>query len=140
MTAPAGAGTPEGGVDAQAGARRPASPGRVIAILLAVLVAGVLVTGIVLYAVDYRIDATVQETRCDLLQVTVKTKQFGIEHTVRDVPADQCGVLEPGDFVQYRIRSQRTTLYDEEGGRCLYDSETGPYCGQRGGGGILGIA
>lgn len=139
MTAPAGAGTPEVGVDGQDGARRRANASKVVLVVLAVLVAGLLVTGVVLYAVDYRIDATVQETRCDLLEVKVKTKQFGIEHTVRDVPVDQCGVLEPGDFVQYRIRSQRTTLYDEEGGRCLYDSETGPYCGQ-GGGGILGLA
>lgn len=97
------------------------------------------VAGAGMYAADYRVDATVQETRCDLLQVKVHTRLFGLEHTVKEVPADQCSVLEPGNFVQYRIRTQRTTLYDREGGECLYDSETGPYCGERGttGGGLL---
>ena len=92
----------------------------------------VLVGGAILYATDYKVDATVQETRCDLLQVKVQTKLFGLDHTVKDVPLDQCNVLEPGNFVEYRIRSQRTTLYDREGGQCLYDSQTGPYCGERG--------
>lgn len=83
--------------------------------------------------------AAVSETRCELLQVKVHTRLFGIDHTVQDVPVQQCNALEPGNFVQYRVRSQRTTLYDREGGQCLYDSETGLYCGERGamGGGLL---
>ncbi len=106
------------------------------------LIGVAVVAGVVLYATDYRVDATVQETRCDLLQVKVKTKALGIEHTVTQVPAQQCGLLEPGNFVQYRLRSQRTTLYDHEGGDCLYDSKTGAYCGERStmGGGLPFVA
>ena len=52
-------------------------------------------------------------------------RQFGLEHTVQDVPLAQCLLLEPGDYVKYRIRTQRTTLYDASGD-CVYDSGTGP--------------
>ena len=105
------------------------------------IVGGVLgllvVTGVVLYAVDYKIEADVEQTRCAEGEVDVKTKLFGIDHTVKGVPADQCGILEAGNHVEYRIRSQRTTLYESEGGRCIYDSKTGPYCGQAGSSGGL---
>lgn len=93
------------------------------------LLGAALVAGAVLYAIDFQVDATVQETDCDLLQVKVQTKLFGIDHTVTDLPADQCRAISPGNFVEYRLRTQRTTLYETEGGDCLYDSETGPYCG-----------
>ena len=97
-----------------------------IAILLVVGTVGV---GAYLYFDDYRVEATVQETRCAEGEVDVKTKLFGIEHTVADVPLQQCGMLERGNFVEYRVRSERTTLYDVEGGQCIYDSLTGPFCG-----------
>ena len=97
--------------------------GWVLAVVFALLflAAGV---GAILWATDYKVEADVTDTRCDALQVTVKTRQFGVQHTVQDVPLDQCLLIEPGDFVEYRIRSQRTTLYDA-GGECVYDSRTG---------------
>lgn len=99
-----------------------------------VLVAGLLVAGAVgtaayLYTSDYKVEATVQETRCSQGEIDVKTKLFGIEHTVPDVPLQQCSLLAPGNFVEYRVKSQRTTLWDVEGGQCIYDSATGPFCG-----------
>lgn len=90
------------------------------------LLALVAAAGAFLYWSDYKVDATVQETNCSLFEVTVKTKQFGIEHTVTDVPLRECLLLQPGSFVEYRIRTQHTTLYLSEGGDCIYDSRTGP--------------
>ena len=86
--------------------------------------------GAVLYASDYRIDATVQQTHCERGEVEVKTKTLGIDHTVSGVPSQQCGALEAGNFVEYRVKSKRTTIFDAEGGQCIYDSVTGPSCGQ----------
>lgn len=97
--------------------------------IVAVLVVGVLGVGGYLYATDYKLEATVQDTDCGRGDVDVKTKLFGLEHTVPDVPAQQCNLLAPGNFVEYRLRSERTTLYQSEGGACIYDSETGPACG-----------
>lgn len=97
-----------------------------VAGLAGVLVAGLAVTGVILYVTDYKVDATVQETDCMLSQVKVHTKQFGLDHTVTDIPVHECLLLKPGHFVEYRIRTQRTTLYTSEGGDCIYDSVTGP--------------
>lgn len=91
-----------------------------------VIVVGLAATGAILYATDYKVDASVQETNCGLAQVKVHTKQFGLHHTVTDIPLQQCLLLNPGNFVEYRIRTQRTTLYASEGGDCIYDSLTGP--------------
>ncbi|MEK6976582.1 MAG: hypothetical protein AABY18_09600 [Candidatus Thermoplasmatota archaeon] len=99
--------------------------GRVAGFLFSVLFL-VAILGALLYVADYKVDATVEDTRCDVLEVTVRTKQFGLEHTVRGIPVTQCLLLEPGNFVEYRIRTQRTTLYESEGGDCIYDSKTGP--------------
>lgn len=104
-------------------------------------VAGLLVVGVggtaaYLYATDYKVDATVTSTDCAAGEVGVKTKLFGLEHTVPDVPVQQCALIKPGNFVEYRIKSERTTLWDIEGGRCIYDSLTGPGCG--GGAPLLG--
>lgn len=83
------------------------------------------VAGGILWATDYEVKADVEETRCDVSQVTVRTRQFGVVHTVDDVPLTQCLLVEPGDYVEYRIRTQRTTLYDANGD-CVYDSIQGP--------------
>lgn len=80
--------------------------------------------GFVLYLQDYKLEAHVQDTRCERSEVEIKTKQFGIVHTVTEVPLNECLVLQVGSFVEYRIRSQRTTLYLSEGGDCVYDSQT----------------
>lgn len=93
------------------------------------LVVGIGGTGAYLYATDYKVDATVTGKDCAAGEVDVKTKLFGLEHTVADVPMQQCALLEKGNFVEYRIKSERTTLWDVEGGRCIYDSRTGPGCG-----------
>lgn len=81
-----------------------------------------------MYASDFAIEATVVDTECGFLggtrEITVKTKLFGIEHTLEDVPEEQCTTVREGNFAVYHIRSGHTTLYDREGGNCLYDSET----------------
>lgn len=98
-------------------------------------IAGILVltavgTGVYLYASDYKVGATVQDTNCADNEVMVKTKQFAITHTVKDVPFTECSQLAPGSFVEYYVRSQRTTLYASEGGECLYDTQSGVRCGK----------
>lgn len=85
--------------------------------------------GVYLYATDFKLSATIQETRCVDGEIDVETKKLGIDHTVKKVPAEQCNRLEAGNFVEYRVRSKRTTLYEVEGGECIYDSKTGPFCG-----------
>lgn len=99
---------------------------RSLLVTLFALLAVVAGIGFVLYLADYKVEANVQETHCQHGEVHVKTKQFGIEHTVKDIPMHECVLLKPGSFVEYRIRTQRTTLYVSEGGDCVYDSATGP--------------
>jgi hypothetical protein len=98
-----------------------------IAFVLVVLV--VSVAGL-LYASDFAVEATVVDKDCGPLlgdngQVTVRTKLFGIEHTMGGLPASQCSLVQQDNFVEYRIRSGRTSLYESEGGRCIYDSVDG---------------
>ena len=95
-----------------------------------VLVVGVGGTAAYLYATDYTLKADVEGKQCGPLEnvVSIHTRAFGIDHDVKDIPDQECSLLQPGDYVEYRIRSQRTTLYRD--GDCLYDSLTGPHCGQ----------
>jgi hypothetical protein len=102
----------------------------VIGTIAGILVLGAVGTGVYLYATDYKIQATVQETDCAAGEVVVETKLFSITHTVKDVPFAECSQLAPGSFVEYYLRSQRTTLYASEGGPCIYDTKTGVRCGQ----------
>jgi hypothetical protein len=100
-----------------------------IAVLLVVLL---VVLAVSAYASDYAVDATVQETKCSLKppMVAVDAGLFGTRDV--EVTADQCGILRKDNYVVYHIRSKHTTIYEAKGGRCLYDSETGLYCGAAG--------
>lgn len=99
-------------------------------VALVVLLGGV---GAIAYAADAPVEATIIEKDCPGAlrggpgEVTVKTKLFGIEHSL-DVPRDQCLAVQEGNFARYHVRSQRTELYDKEGGRCIFDSEKGIGC------------
>lgn len=99
--------------------------------LLVALVAG----GAIVYATDYGLEAEVVAKDCGATtpggafplaapSVTVKTKLGGLRHT-QGLPAQQCAVVQVGNFVVYHIRSGRTSLYESEGGACIYDSEGG---------------
>lgn len=90
----------------------------------------------ILYASDYGIEATVVDKACGggvftsgaNSVVTVKTRMFGIEHTVKGMDDALCSGLragQDGNFVIYHVQSERTILYEREGGACLYDSRTG---------------
>jgi hypothetical protein len=100
--------------------------GIVVAVAL-VGVAGVGGTAAYLYVTDYGLKADVTATDCLTQTVSVKTRAFGIDHDVHQVPEDQCNLLDPGDHVVYHIRSKHTVLY--RGGEVCYDSETGPNMG-----------
>jgi len=104
---------------------------------LGLIVALGAVVGIV-YATDYGVQATVVGKDCGSSggssgggifpvsgpSVTVKTKMAGLRHT-QSLPAEQCGIVQVGNFVIYHIRSGRTSLYQSEGGTCIYDSVGG---------------
>jgi hypothetical protein len=99
---------------------------------LGVVVALVAFAGIV-YATDYGVEATVVGKDCgagggvlplSAPSVTVKTKVGALRHT-QGLPAQQCAVVPVGGFVVYHIRSGRTSLYETEGGKCIYDSARG---------------
>ena len=97
----------------------------IVAVLLAL--GALVVAGAMMYAADYGLEATVQETRCLMSgsEVDVKTKVFGIDHTVTGISPQACRLLQPGNFVEYHMRSQRTVLYQVEGGPCLWDTSKG---------------
>jgi hypothetical protein len=103
-------------------------------IALGAVVALVAFAGIV-YATDYGLQATVVGKDCSLPgssgtfplaapSVTIKTKIGGLRHT-QSLPVDQCGAIQVGNFVVYHIRSGRTSIYQSEGGSCIYDSVGG---------------
>ncbi len=88
-------------------------------------------TGGILYATDFAVDATVIDKDCSTVigsgenSISVKTKLFGIEHTLEDVPADQCQLIQKDNFVSYRIKSERTSIWGSEGGNCIWDTVHG---------------
>jgi hypothetical protein len=89
-----------------------------------------LVIGLIAYWADYSVDATVTKkvdtgSSCE---ITVKTKMLGITHTMKDLDAQTCFAVHEGNFVTYHIRSKHTTLFESQGGNCIYDSITGPMC------------
>lgn len=123
--------------------QQPGLPGTGVKLLglISLIVGGLLVllvvAGVSLYASDYAVEATVVEKSCisrtalnpgQAGGVTVETKLFGIRYTVEDVDATTCTAIQPGNYVLFRIRSQQTTLYESEGGDCIYDSVTGAGC------------
>lgn len=93
-----------------------------LAILLVVVV---VVLGVGAYALDYGVEATVTNTDCGASppMVEVRTKLLGTTHDV-PVSSNQCFAIQRGNFVVYHIRTERATIYDREGGRCLYDTES----------------
>lgn len=82
------------------------------------------------YATDGAVDATVTDKQCGFgggtVTVVTKFPVSGIEHTLQDVPADQCNVINKGNFVRYNLQSERTSIWQSEGGSCLYDTKYGP--------------
>lgn len=94
------------------------------------------------YAADAPIEATVVDKQCgggggdggggltpfqggDT--VSVQTKLFNIDHTV-EVSREVCLAVNKGNFVEYYVRSERTVLFETEGGKCLYDSAGDASC------------
>lgn len=101
--------------------------------LLAIVTVVALLLGILglAYAADYTVEATVTDKRCfgafsgTPNSVTVQTKILAIEYTLTDLPDHQCALVNEGNYVQYRLRSSRTSIYEYEGGSCIYDSVGG---------------
>jgi hypothetical protein len=101
-------------------------------VLLGLVVAVVAVAGIA-YATDYGMEATVVSKDCGAggdggnpiplsdPSVTVKTRIGELRHT-QSIPATECQAIQPGNFVVYHIKSGRTSLFETEGGKCIYDS------------------
>lgn len=91
-------------------------------------------TGGILYATDFALEATIIDKDCggsggsgplrvlEAPEVSVETKLFGISHTIQDIPIEQCSTVQVGNFVKYHVRSERTIIYENEGGKCIYDS------------------
>ncbi len=95
--------------------------------------------GGIMYDADTTVGATVIEKQCaggtftsgSNSEVTVETRfpVPGIKHTLTEFSDSQCQILQSGkSYAEYSIRSGRTVLYSEEGGRCIYDSATGLGC------------
>lgn len=89
--------------------------------------------GGVMYLADAKVGAEVIDKRCGSLPtgssstVVVETKFPipGIEHTVKQMDNNSCQALVEGrSYAEYHLRSERVVLYEREGGRCLYDSDS----------------
>lgn len=96
--------------------------GKILGIVLLVVVL-LIAAGVYAYATDYGVEASVVSKKCaeSPPTVTVKTKVGGLAETVQ-VGVTECGVIQPGNFVVYHIRSERTIIYQSEGGKCLFDT------------------
>lgn len=103
--------------------------GKIVAVAVGLLLL-LVVVGVALFASDYGAEATVTGKNCQANPPTVdvETKLFGVDRTV-EVAKQQCFIIEKGNFVVYRIRTGQTTIYEAEGGKCIYDTVTGPGCG-----------
>jgi hypothetical protein len=102
---------------------------RLIGAAIAVVVL-LLVVGGVAYASDYAVEATVVSKDCSGAlrgngSVTVQAKLLPIEYTATGLGAPECSAVNTGNFVKYHLRSERVSLYQSEGGRCIYDTEHG---------------
>ena len=81
------------------------------------------------YAADYGLEAEVVSKQCSLLgasSITVETKVLGLRHTAGGMGHQVCTVVQSGNHIVYHVRSGRTSLYESEGGACLYDTVGGP--------------
>ena len=91
---------------------------------------GLLVLGLAiiggLYAFDAPVGATVDDKRCTAGEIDVISDFFGARTTVQDVPVQQCGAVQKGNYVSYYVRSERVSIYESKGGACIYDSVHGP--------------
>jgi hypothetical protein len=106
-----------------------------IAAVALVLVGGTVGTGAYLYATDYALKADVQDTLClgplapdEQNAVSVKTRAIGLDHDVKGIPDQECQLVSKGNYVEYHLRTKHTTLYEREGGDCIYDSLSGIFC------------
>lgn len=108
----------------------------VLKLVLLVLVGALAVAAIVAggaFVSDAKVQATVVDKQCPTPtpfgsatgQVTVRTKLFGIRYTVTDIASAQCALVQSNNFVEYHLRSQRTSLWQREGGSCIWDSVHG---------------
>lgn len=91
----------------------------------------------ILYVVDYGVQATVVAKQCSTGTagifgspagpgtITVQAKLVPLKYTMKNVPAQQCNSVQVDNFVIYHVRSERTSLYQADGGSCIYDSVHG---------------
>ncbi len=98
---------------------------KIFTIVGAIVVVGGLILG-GLWAFDIGVGATIEGKRCVAGEIDIKTQWFGAETTLTDVPAQQCAAIQNGNFVEYHIRSERTSIWASEGGQCIWDTEHGP--------------
>lgn len=94
--------------------------------LLLILLLGVVV--LVMFTSNQKVTADVVDKECYEVgegKVTVKTRLFGIRQAV-GVDREQCLLVQTGSFVEYYLRTQRTIIYEREGGACLWDTEAAP--------------
>jgi len=100
---------------------------RIVLLLVALAVVG----GALAWMADYGVEATVTRTDCvpsfggdAASTVSVQANLVPLGADVK-LPYQQCVALQNGNFVIYHVRSGRTSLYQRQGGPCIYDSAGG---------------
>lgn len=106
-------------------------PRRVGSGVLAVLAVAILIVA-TLYVIDHPVDARVESKQCgggiitflpqQQARVTVRVLALDRLVTLDDLPPDQCALVNDGNHVRYHIRSGRTSIWQYEGGPCIWDS------------------
>lgn len=108
----------------------------IISLAVMGLIVVVAAIGGIMYMTDTAVEATIVDKDCGggaitggaNSQVTVKTKFPipGIETTLKDFDDRTCSIVragEDGNYVKFHVKSERTIMYEREGGACVYDSD-----------------
>lgn len=85
------------------------------------ILAFLLLVGLIAYAADYGVEATVTEKGRDSEgRYIVATTEIGGFDVKRYLPADQWFAVQEGFFVVYHIQSGATEVYTSEDGRLIW--------------------
>ncbi len=92
-------------------------------LVVAVVVLAAALAG-TLWAVDYGVEATVVDKNCALAENTVQVQESvtRIKHT-EPIAAEECTLVQEGNFAIYSVRSGRLQIFDREDGNKLWDSQ-----------------
>jgi len=88
--------------------------------IVGVVVLALLLIGVLLYATDYGVEATVTDKGHDTEYYFIASTKLGGFPVKHPLPVDQWNAVNKGNFIVYHIASGHYELYQREGGPMLY--------------------